>query len=467
MIPLADLYRDADLASISFENTKSLARYLERRMTECTRFRCFGQCHTERAHTFQCWREGGLHTLSYHVFIRQRIRPWLPAVSMLLVSLISYIDRNALALLAPTILRETKLSAEQYGYVVSAFSLAYTAANPLWGVILDRYGLRLGMAAAVSLWTFASGAHAFATGFWSFALARAVLGFGEGATFPGGLRTATQTLPARVQSRGIAIAYSGGSLGAIVTPLIVTPVALSYGWRGAFFFTGAIGLLWLAFWAGISGRLPPHRRSVPASSAAGIRLRDPRLWAFIAAYALGALPLAFVIYGAAVYLGDVRRLSQADIGRLLWIPPLGWEMGYFFWGWVADRSGPVRSLRGMGLLGALAVLSLTLAGAPYLQNTVALMTAMLFAMFVASGFIILSLRYATDAFGSSGSGLIAGIGAGSWSAAVAVFMPAIGKMFDRGQYEEAFTVAAGTPVLGFLLWGTLELQSRRMQSRQR
>ena len=162
---------------------------------------------------------------------------------MWLVSLISYIDRNTLALLSPAILADTGLSAEQYGYIISAFSVAYMIGNPVWGVMLDRFGLRVGMFSAVSFWTLASAAHAFASGLWSFASARALLGFGEGATFPGGLRTATQTLPKGLQSRGIAVAYSGGSLGAIVTPLLVTPIALRYGWRGAFIFHGRRGHL--------------------------------------------------------------------------------------------------------------------------------------------------------------------------------------------------------------------------------
>ena len=89
------------------------------------------------------------------------IRRWTPACTMLLVSLISYIDRNTLALLSPTILRETGMSAEQYGYVISAFSIAYTVANPLWGAWLDRVGLRVGMIVAVSFRTGASVSHAF------------------------------------------------------------------------------------------------------------------------------------------------------------------------------------------------------------------------------------------------------------------------------------------------------------------
>src|SRR5437870_1179206 len=179
---------------------------------------------------------------------------WIPTTSMLLVSLISYIDRNTLALLIPTIMKETKLAAEQYGFIVAAFSIAYMISNPLWGGLLDRLGLRIGMMLAVGFWTAASMSHALAAGFLSFAIARTALGLGEGATFPGGLRTVMQTLRPTEQARGIAVAYSGGSLGAIVTPILVTPIFLKWGWRPAFLFTGAIGLAWLILWFFVSRR---------------------------------------------------------------------------------------------------------------------------------------------------------------------------------------------------------------------
>src|SRR3954454_1245078 len=186
--------------------------------------------------------------------IHASLARWAPTASMLLVSLISYIDRNTLALLIPTIMKETHLSAEQYGYIVSAFSVAYMISNPLWGALLDRLGLRIGMFAAVAFWTLASVSHAFAGGFLSFAIARTALGLGEGATFPGGLRAVVQTLRPTEHARGLAVAYSGGSLGAIVTPLVVTPIFLLWGWRPAFLFTGAIGAAWLVMWFFVSRR---------------------------------------------------------------------------------------------------------------------------------------------------------------------------------------------------------------------
>jgi ACS family hexuronate transporter-like MFS transporter len=199
---------------------------------------------------------------------------------MMLVSTISYIDRNTLAVLIPTIMRETGLSVEEYAWVVSGFSIAYMVGNPLWGRVLDGWGVRLGMLVAVGLWTLASTAHAWAWGFASLLVLRVVLGFGEGATFPGALRTVVQTLPESSRARGTALSYSGGALGAVITPWVVTPIFRAYGWPAAFLFTGFVGLAWLSWWAFLSRR--PELRAVPVvQKAARVSWRDPGIWAFI------------------------------------------------------------------------------------------------------------------------------------------------------------------------------------------
>jgi ACS family hexuronate transporter-like MFS transporter len=129
---------------------------------------------------------------------------WTASVVMMVCSWLSYVDRQILAVLSPVILMDTGMSAQSYATVVSAFSLAYMIANPVWGSLLDYFGLRIGMLAAVGLWTVASASHSLMSGFWGFAAARALLGFGEGATFPGGFRTAMDSLPKEKQARGIA-----------------------------------------------------------------------------------------------------------------------------------------------------------------------------------------------------------------------------------------------------------------------
>lgn len=376
---------------------------------------------------------------------------------MMLVSTISYIDRNTLALLAPTILRDTQLSNEQYGFIISAFSFAYMLANPIWGKILDRVGLRKGMTSAVSLWTIASAAHAFASGFRSFGIARAVLGFGEGATFPGSLRTVVQTLPPEKRSRGIAISYSGGSLGALITPIIITPIAARWGWNGAFWFTGAVGALWLALFAIVSRRGDLQHLPAPKIAETTPRWNDSQLWAFLAAYALGGFPAAFILYQSSLYLSAALHKSQIEIGHVLWIPPLGWELGYFFWGWITDRfaqaGASVAAMRKLFFL--LMLLILPTAAIARVDSFAAALALMFLAMFVAAGFIIGAVAYAAARYSMRHAGWIAGLGAGSWSALVAVVMPGAGKLFDLHAYNTAFGLAAMVPVVGYFVWRVL------------
>src|ERR1700720_3260433 len=113
------------------------------------------------------------------------LRIWVPVLVMMTCSCLSYIDRQALAVISPMVLKDTGLTAGDYADAVSAFSIAYMIGNPLWGSLLDYMGLRLGMLIAVGIWTVASASHALMTGLLGFAAARALLGFGEGATFPG------------------------------------------------------------------------------------------------------------------------------------------------------------------------------------------------------------------------------------------------------------------------------------------
>ena len=115
---------------------------------------------------------------------------WVPCLGMALCSWLSFVDRQVLNILSPTIIKDTGLTAQDFTTATSFFFLTYTLGNPVWGSVLDRVGLRVGMLLAVGVWTAASMSHAAMASFAGFALARAVLGLGEGGTFPGGLRTA-------------------------------------------------------------------------------------------------------------------------------------------------------------------------------------------------------------------------------------------------------------------------------------
>ena len=186
---------------------------------------------------------------------------------MLLVSLISYIDRNTLALLAPTILQGNRPHRRAVRLHHLGLLHRLHAGQPAVGPdpgprrtaprhdrrrgLLDR---RLGGA---RLRRRASGPSARRAPRWASAKAP---------PFPAACAPSCRRCRRRQRGRGLAVAYSGGSLGAVVTPLIVTPIFLWWGWRGAFWFTGLIGAAWLAMWAVVSRRTDIRHRtgSVPA-----------------------------------------------------------------------------------------------------------------------------------------------------------------------------------------------------------
>src|SRR2546423_1842120 len=173
---------------------------------------------------------------------------WVPCMAMAACSWLSFFHRQILSVLAPTILKETGLNAQQFASISSYFFVAYFIGNPLWGSILDYVGLRIGMLMGVTVWTLASVSHGWMYTFAGFAAARALLGFGEGVTFPGGLRTAVESLPATRRARAIALSFSGGTIGGAAASFIAVPLGLKYGWRPAFVITGAFGIAWLILW---------------------------------------------------------------------------------------------------------------------------------------------------------------------------------------------------------------------------
>jgi MFS transporter, ACS family, hexuronate transporter len=378
-------------------------------------------------------------------------RIWVASVAMMLCSWLSYVDRQILAVLSPMILRDTGLTAQSYAEIVSAFSIAYMVANPLWGSILDYIGMRAGMLAAVTIWTIASTSHTWMAGFLGFAAARALLGLGEGATFPGGLRAAMDSLPPDRQSRGIAISYSGGSLGAILAPLVVVPIALRFGWRAAFLFSGALGAAWLLMWSGVAR--PPY---LPRPSRRPEKMNWPnpferRFWALVTSYALGAIAIGPVLYLSPLYLNRVMGFTESDLGKVLWIPPLGWELGYFFWGWAADRFAASQA-RPIRMFFLLAFATIPIAAVPWTASRAGVLLLFFWSMFITGGFQMLALRTGARAYPREKTALVGGTASGAWSAVAAVLLPLLGRWFDQQRYAAIFGLVALMPLVGTTLW---------------
>ncbi|HUA01031.1 MAG TPA: MFS transporter [Candidatus Aquilonibacter sp.] len=378
-------------------------------------------------------------------------RMWVPVGLMMTCSCLSYIDRQALAVISPMILKDTGLSASAYADAVSAFSFAYMIANPLWGSVIDYVGLRVGMFAAVGIWTLASASHAWVVGFLGFAAARTLLGLGEGATFPGGLRTAADSLPLDRRSRGMGITYSGASLGSIFAPLIITPVALRFGWRAAFLVTGALGVVWLVVWWLVAR--PPLLRPVPRvrNRIVWPKVWERRFWLLVVGMGLGGAALGPILYLCPLYLNRVSGLTQKELGEVLWIPAVCWELGYYFWGWIADRYVRDES-RPVKLYVLLAILALATSMTTWTKSWIAALAFFSWGMFIAVAFIVISLHLSARAYPRGETGMVAGIGSGAWSAVVAILLPIYGRFFDRHWYAATFISLSLIPALGTALW---------------
>jgi MFS family permease len=347
-------------------------------------------------------------------------------------------------------------------------------ANPLWGMWIDRRGLWVTILAAVALWSLASGSHAFIFGLGGMCLARGVLGFGEGATFPAGLATVAETLPLEQRSFGLGLAYSGGSLGAALTPLLITPIALRFGWRSTFGITAGLGLLWILLWIWLRSSGVYRSGASVGAQASSVPIAAGAKWnrnliATAAIYGLGAAPLAFGLYAAPLYLSRVLHVSQASLGHLLWVPPAGWEAGYLFWGKVADRrvarsaGGPGGLFAGLCVCGFLIVLAPAAARCAW--PILATMLLFFAQMFVAGGFVVLSLSDGMQAQPKANSGFLAGVAISSWALATGLLTPVLGHFFDLRAYAEGFWLVASLPVVGVLCWRILRQEASPLVQR--
>jgi MFS family permease len=387
---------------------------------------------------------------------------------MLLLSFISLVDRSILGILSPVMLRELHLSASQYGAAILVFSICYMLANPVWGLLMDRVGLFAATGLAVALWSLASGAHALLSGFLGLCLARGLLGFGEGATFPAGLKAVTESLPPERRSFGLGLAYSGGSLGALLTPIVVVPLALRWGWRSTFLLSAAVGFVWIGGWVLLQVTGLYRSGAVQVQPAAGLPSRSKwnrDLFATAAIYGLGAAPLAFGLYSAPLYLTRILHQPQAALGHLLWIPPAGWEAGYLFWGAIADRrrrkalASGISTISPIGLFTLFAIGSAALCLIPSvagLPHAVAITMAIFFwVMFLSGGYVVITLAHGATTQAAEHTGFLAGFSISGWSLTTGVLMWVVGRMFDRAQYTATFWLVSALPLTGVLAWRLL------------
>lgn len=161
---------------------------------------------------------------------------------------INYIDRQVIGILKPFIAKDLNWTEADYGYIVTAFQVAYAIGLLATGRFLDTLGTRLGYLWAVVVWSLAGVAHAAATGVLSFGVARFMLGLGEAANFPAAVKSVAEWFPQKERALATGLFNSGSTVGAIVAPVVVSGITVALGWQWAFILTGGLGFVWLFFW---------------------------------------------------------------------------------------------------------------------------------------------------------------------------------------------------------------------------
>ncbi len=187
---------------------------------------------------------------------------WWIAGLLFLATLISYIDRLTLSVLAPTICNDLHLSNFQYAGISVWFLLAYSFGQTVFGKLQDRIGTKIGLSIAMTLWSIAETAQAATRGLFSLCAFRFVLGLGEGGHWPAAIKGVAEWFPIKERALGMGIVNTGATLGSAAAPPLIVWLALSFGWRATFIATGLLGFVWLMLW--MRCYQPPQRPRVAA-----------------------------------------------------------------------------------------------------------------------------------------------------------------------------------------------------------
>ena len=396
---------------------------------------------------------------------------WTVVALLFVATTINYVDRQVLGILAPSLQRELHWSETDYGNIVSWFSLVYAFGFLLAGRLLDRIGVKRGLGVAVVAWSLAAMAHALARTAAGFAVARAMLGLGESAIFPGSIKTVAEWFPRKERALAAGLFNAGTNTGAIVAPLLVPAIALRWGWQWAFVITGALGLLWLVLWIplyrapeahpAVSPMELAHIRSDPADATTGSvpwreLLRYRQTWAFAIGKLLADPIWWFYLYWLPKFLDTKYGVKLSTVALPLIVVYLIADAGSIGGGWLSSallkRGWSVNRARKSAML-AMALLIIPTAWAPHAGS---LWTAVLIVALAAAAHQAWSANVytlASDMFPRSAVGSVVGIGAFAGAMGGVVFQRVVGRVLDaNGQdYSPIFVVCGGAYVTAWVI----------------
>lgn len=268
---------------------------------------------------------------------------WYIAALLFLATVINYIDRQALSVVAPVLSKELNLSPVAYANILQAFLWAYTVMYVVSGIIVDRWGTRRGLGVFMIWWSVANMLHAFVTSAVQLGIFRFLLGVGESGNFMAATKATSEWFPPRERAFVNGLVQAGAAVGAIVSGPLIVWLYLNYGWRSTFVITGVFGLIWMAAWLYFYYLPRQHPRITTAElaliedseSTAGATakiawidlLKIRQTWGLLFARFLSSPVWWFYLFWLPKYLVEQRGFTMQQMGMLVWLPYLCADLG--------------------------------------------------------------------------------------------------------------------------------------------
>jgi len=278
------------------------------------------------------------------------LRWWIGGI-LFASTIINYVDRQTLSLLAPYLKLEYHWTNSDYANIVIAFRVAYSIGQTVFGRLMDRIGTRRGLTITVAWYSLVSMLTSLANGFYSFAGIRFLLGAGESANWPAATKAVSEWFPKRERALATALFDSGSSIGGAIAPFLVLWIYFRWGWRPAFMVPGALGFLWLIVWRWLYYPPEAHPRisqselemimadklesNLHTTTKASLPWRDllklPQTWGTIIAKTFTDPVWFFVTDWFPIYL--VAKGIELKSGLIaVWIPFIAADLGNLFGG---------------------------------------------------------------------------------------------------------------------------------------
>ena len=398
---------------------------------------------------------------------------WWIALLLFASTVINYIDRQTLNVLAPFLLQEYSWSNSDFATVLNAFRLAYTLMQFASGRLLDFLGARHGLLLTVGWYSAAAMLTSLAGGLWGSRIFRFLLGCGEAANWPGATKTVGEWFPDRERGWAVAMFDSGSALGAAIAPFLVVWLYRHFGtWRPVFLITGLLGWIWLFVWARVYHPPDRHPRLSPeeldwirrgqthAPDPVRQSWRDwsrllalPQTWGIVLVRMM-LDPYWFLVSDwFAIYLVSKGfRLEDTLIG--FWVPFLAADLGNFFGGGLSSyfikRGRPVLEARRLTFFlcapGMLFMLAVTM-----LNNFAALIACFGLAMFAYAACATIYLVLPSDLYPGRAVASVSGLSGTGAGIGTMLSNFAIGRVTDATHsFTLVFVGASVAPVLSVL-----------------